>query len=105
MNLYVPEELHEQIRQPVSGDRSKALFSVIAQLIKREVPDEIIERVIYAHPKGIGVKYADRHDLDTEIARVRYKTADPFAAVVEELNEQYAVVDDNGKTCVVYRRW
>jgi Mesyanzhinovviridae DNA primase len=105
MNLYVPEELHEQIRQPVSGDRSKALFSVIAQLIKREVPDEIIERVIYAHPKGIGEKYADRHDLDTEIARVRYKTADPFAAVVEELNEQYAVVDDNGKTCVVYRRW
>ena len=103
---FLPEELQDEIRRPAEGDRSKALFRVIARLIKeRDLPDDIIENLIYAHPKGIGEKYADRSDLDKEIARIRRKAGDPFAALVEEFNEQYAVVDDNGKTCVVYRRW
>jgi putative DNA primase/helicase len=33
-----------------------------------------LKNIIYAHPQGIGAKYADRDDLDKEIARVRAKT-------------------------------
>jgi hypothetical protein len=67
-------ELQEAIRRPASGDRSKALFKAIATLIKEGLEDADIEKIIYAHPEGIGEKYADREDLDAEIARVRAKT-------------------------------
>ena len=101
---FLPEELQDEIRRLAEGDRSKALFRVIARLIEEgDLPDDLIEKLIYAHPKGIGEKYADRDDLDVEIARIRRKTGDPFSAVVDEMNGRYAVVDDNGKTCVVYR--
>ena len=101
---FLPEDLQEQIRQPAQGDRSKALFRVIARLIREtDLADTVIENLIYGHPKGIGEKYADRDDLDQEIARVRRKTSDPFSAVIEEMNQRYAVVADNGKTCIVYR--
>ncbi len=72
---FLPEDLQEEIRQPAERDRSKALFRVIARLIQeKDFPDDLIEKLIYAHPKGIGEKYADRRDLDKEIARVRAKT-------------------------------
>ena len=108
--IFIPEELREEIRRPVDGDRSKALFRLITKLIKRGLSDQSIENLIYAHPQGIGAKYADREDLDKEIARIRGKTqdnddpTDPIACLVAEMNEDYAVVDDQGKTVVVYRR-
>src|SRR6266480_3861520 len=72
---FLPEDLQEEIRPPAERDRSKALFRVIARLIQeKDFPDDLIEKLIYAHPKGIGEKYADRSDLDKEIARVRAKT-------------------------------
>jgi hypothetical protein len=73
--LFLPEELQEEIRQPVAGDRSAALFRVIPKLIQQGLSDEVIETLIYAHPGGLGAKYADRDDLDKEIARIRVKTA------------------------------
>ena len=73
--LTLPPELQEQIKQPAVGDRSKAIFKVIAELIKQGLDDKAIEILIYAHPSGIGEKYAGRDDLDKEIARVRAKTA------------------------------
>jgi hypothetical protein len=70
----LPLDLQEQIKQPAAGDRSKAIFRLIAALIKEGLEDKTIENVIYAHPQGIGAKYANRDDLDKEIARVRIKT-------------------------------
>jgi hypothetical protein len=35
----------------------------------------VIENVAYAHPKGIGAKYADRNDLDEDISRIRAKSS------------------------------
>jgi hypothetical protein len=101
--MFLSEEVQEEIRRPAEGDRSKALFRMIAKLIEQGLSDETMERLIYAHPKGIGEKYANRDDLDKEIARIRQKLLDPLAPLIEEMNEQYAVVDDNGKTRVVYR--
>jgi len=103
---FLPPQLQEEIKRPAEGDRSKALFRVIAKLIECGRSDDTIENLIYAHPNGIGEKYADRDDLDKEIARVRARTGndDPIALLVAEMNEDYAVVDDNGKTVVVYRR-
>ena len=50
---FLPEDLQEEIRQPAEGDRSKALFRVIARLIQeKDFPDDLIEKLIYAHPKG-----------------------------------------------------
>jgi hypothetical protein len=73
--LFLPDDLKEEIRHPVDGDRSKAIFKVIPKLIDQGLDDQTIEDIIYAHPKGIGEKYANRNDLDREIARVRKKTA------------------------------
>ncbi len=70
----LPAALQDEIRRPASGDRSKALFKVIAQLVAQGLDDATIENVIDAYPEGIGEKYADRNDLDREIARVRAKT-------------------------------
>src|SRR5262249_45221297 len=71
----LPPELQQDIIQAPVGDRSKALFRVIAKLIEQGLDDKVIENLICAHPKGIGAKYADRDDLDKDIARVRAKTA------------------------------
>ena len=70
----LPEDLKQEIRHPAGGDRSKALFKVIASLIELGLDDETIENIIYVHPEGIGAKYADRDDLDREIERIRAKT-------------------------------
>lgn len=70
----LPEDLQEEIRRPAEGDRSKALFNGIARLIELGHDDEQIENIIHLHPEGIGAKYADRDDLDREIARIRAKT-------------------------------
>ncbi len=71
----LPTELQEDIKRPAAGDRSKAIFRVINELIRLGLDDKAIKNVIYAHPNGIGEKYAGRDDLDKEIARVRRKTA------------------------------
>jgi len=70
----LPPGLQDEIRRPASDDRSKALFKVIAKLVAEGLDDATIENVINAHPEGIGAKYADRHDLNRDIARVRAKT-------------------------------
>jgi RepB DNA-primase from phage plasmid len=70
----LPFDLQEEIRRPESGDRSKAIFKVIAKLIEHGLDDAAILKVINAHPEGIGEKYADRNDLDREVVRVRAKT-------------------------------
>jgi hypothetical protein len=105
----LPTELKDEIRRPAGGDRSKALFRVIAKMLEAGLDDETIEVIIRAHPKGIGEKYKDRDDLDQEIVRVKAKTAlhsqnGTLAPLISEMNEEYAVVDDNGKTVVIYRR-
>jgi len=87
----LPPDLQVEIKQPAVGDRSKSIFKVIAALIALKLDDQAIENLIYAHPKGIGAKYANRDDLDKEIARVREKTAvpaqdDKIAALVSEMN-------------------
>jgi P4 family phage/plasmid primase-like protien len=69
----LPAPLLARIRGPVSGDRSRSLFYVISKLIERRLEDAMIERVIRAHPAGIGLKYVGRADLDKEIARIRSK--------------------------------
>ena len=69
----LPTDLLARIRGPASGDRSRSLFSVIGKLVERGVEDAMIERVIRAHPAGIGSKYVDRDDLDKEIAGIRSK--------------------------------
>lgn len=106
LTMFLPDELCEQIQQPAADDEGKALSGVIAQLIKRRLEDDDIANIIYAHPEGIGKKYAGRDDLDQEIALLRANSThgDPIALLIAEINEQYAVVDDNGKTVVVYRR-
>ena len=73
--LSLPPELQEEIKRPAVGDRSKAIFRVVAELIRLGLDDKAIENIIYAHPKGIGEKYAGRDDLDKDIARIRTKTA------------------------------
>jgi hypothetical protein len=105
----LPSELQDEIKRPAVGDRSKALFRVVAKMFEAGLDDQTIEDIIRAHPKGVGAKYADRDDLDRDIARTREKTAarsqdDKITSVVSEMNSKYAVVDDNGKTVVVYRR-
>jgi Mesyanzhinovviridae DNA primase len=105
----LPSELQDEIERPAVGDRSKALFAVIARMLEKGLDDRTIENIIRAHPNGIGEKYADRDDLDRDIARVREKTATPsqddkITSLVSEMNREYAAVDDNGKTVVVCRR-
>jgi P4 family phage/plasmid primase-like protien len=69
----LPAGLLARIRGPASGDRSRRLFYVIGKLVERGVADTMIERVIRAHPAGVGLKYINRDDLDKEIARIRSK--------------------------------
>lgn len=68
----LPKELKARIRdpEPPNGDRSKKLFYVIPALAKRGLKPDIIERLIRCFPNGCGAKYADRNDLDKEIARI-----------------------------------
>ena len=105
----LPRELQDEIEQPVVGDRSKALFRVINRMLEEGLDEITIHKIIRAHPKGIGAKYSGREDLDKEIARVKAKAliasaGDPLTLMISEMNQEYAVVDDNGKTFVVYRR-
>jgi hypothetical protein len=93
-----------------AGDRSKALFEVVCALIARELDNATIERVIRAHPNGVGAKYINRSDLDKEIARIRSKVskaataaADPLSALIVEFNSRYAVVNEAGQA-VVYEQ-
>ena len=79
--MALPAELRENIKRPVVGDRSKAIFKVIAELIRLGLDDPAIENIICAHPNGIGEKYAGRNDVDKEITRVRRKTA--FRPIVQ----------------------
>lgn len=115
-------ELQDEIKRPVPrGHRSEAIFKVIAKMIEKGLDDKTIENIIHAHPEGIGEKHANRGDLEKEIARVRKKTAasaqgdanpqgdasahgDLITTLVSEMNRKYAVVDDHGKTVVVYRK-
>jgi hypothetical protein len=69
----LPSRLHSQITEPETGDRSKALFHVIGKLSERGFDSATIELIIRAHPGGIGAKYAQRRDLNHEIARVQAK--------------------------------
>jgi hypothetical protein len=101
--LMLPTDLQEEIKNPAEGDRSKALFKVIVRLIELGHDDETIENIIHAHPKGIGAKYANRDDLDREIARIRAKTrtrpivqiiGGALPAVIDEA-EQILVEADN----------
>jgi hypothetical protein len=102
----LPEDLQEEMLRPAEGDRSKALFKVITRLIELGLDDQTIENIIHFFPREIGAKYADRDDLDREILRIRAKAGpkDEVALMVEEMNETYSVVDDNGKTVVIYRK-
>jgi hypothetical protein len=68
----LPPKLRQRITEP-ADDRSRTLFFVIRALIERGLDDVLIERIIREHPDGVGAKYADRDDLDREIARVRTK--------------------------------
>ncbi|HEV2175022.1 MAG TPA: DNA-primase RepB domain-containing protein, partial [Nitrospira sp.] len=104
--VVLPDDLQEEIKKPAEGDRSNALFKVITKLIELGHDDQKIENIIHAQPEGIGAKYVNRNDLDREISRIRAKTApqDEVAAMVQEINENYAVVDDNGRTVVIYRQ-
>jgi hypothetical protein len=98
----VPVDLEEEVKSPAEGDRSR----VIARLIELGLDDETIGAIILTHPKGIGAKYADRDDLDRDIARTRVKSGpqDEVIRMVQEMNETYSVVDDHGKTVVIYRK-
>ena len=73
----LPAKLRKQIVEPGSGDRSKALFSVIKQLGNRGLEAVTIKQIIRAHPNGIGAKYVGRPDLDKEIERVLAKPSSP----------------------------
>jgi hypothetical protein len=67
----LPAALMRDIVSPKTpGDRSKQLFSVISRLARLAISPDTIERIIRAHPAGIGEKYVNRADLDKEIARV-----------------------------------
>ena len=52
------------------GDRSEQLYSAIQRLARQSISADVIGRIIRVHPAGIGEKYAERNDLNREIARV-----------------------------------
>jgi hypothetical protein len=79
----LPPKLRARITEPDTSDRSKALFAVIKALGGRGFDAVMIERIIRAHPAGIGSKYADRHDLDFEIERVLSKPSRGSPAATE----------------------
>ena len=83
----LPSRLRGKITTPGSGDRSKALFSVIKQLGDRDVDAVTIERIIHAHPNGIGAKYVGRTDLAKEIARVLEKPTPPREPLSDQFSE------------------
>jgi hypothetical protein len=114
-------------------DRSKALFNVISAMCRASMSDDEIQLVIKKHPSGIGAKYANRHDIDKEIARVRQKTAAgrkmrsktsehdeevtpeqleeekrrisaQTKARLNRINNQYAVAAEGGKVWVIQSR-
>jgi len=97
----LPVDLQEEIRRPASGDRSKALFKVIARLIEQTLDDATIENIISAHPDGIGEKYADRNDLDREVARVRAKVQTTARPVIQVRPGALPVVVDQAETCLI----
>ena len=105
----LPAKLRAKITEP-TGDRSKGLFHVVRALIDRDLDDMTIERIIRAHPNGIGSKYVDRADLDKEIARIRSKasasaptTPDSLSAIIGEFNGKYAVINEAG-IAIIYER-
>jgi hypothetical protein len=69
----LPRGLRDRITRSAQGDRSRDLYHVINGLIARGLDDATIERIIRHYSDGIGAKYADRGDLDREIARIRVK--------------------------------
>ncbi len=79
----LPDTLRARISQPDPGDRSKTLFYVIKALADRGFDELMIQRIIEAHPQGIGAKYAGRSDLDREIDRVLSKPSRPEAAAAQ----------------------
>jgi hypothetical protein len=70
----LPKRIIDRLKA-TAPDRSQALFKVIAALMKHDLSNETIERIIRAFPNGIGSKYIGRSDLGIEIARIRSKTA------------------------------
>jgi hypothetical protein len=125
----LPKWIVDRLKVTTAPDRSKALFSVIATLLKRGLADDTIERIIRAFPNGIGSKYVGRGDLAAEIGRIRSRTAagrnlrnnaseddlevgedelgaerrrieKAAKAVIENFNSRYAVVNEAGKVWV-----
>jgi RecA-family ATPase len=70
----LPAWLRAGIAEPDhSGDRSKTLFAVVCGLAALGFEAQVIQRIIEAHPQGVGEKHAGRNDLAREIARILAK--------------------------------
>src|ERR687885_381710 len=61
-------------------DRSSIAFSVLLSMVRAECTDDEIRTVVWAHPEGIGARYADGKDLDADIRRAHQKARPPDAA-------------------------
>jgi RecA-family ATPase len=72
----LPAWLRARIAEPdKSGDRSKTLYAVVCGLAALGFDRHVIQRVIEAHPNGVGEKYLGRNDLAREIERILVKAA------------------------------
>jgi len=71
----LPPTLRNKIRAKpgANSDRSTDIFAVVQSLLKKNLSDSQIAKVIEDFPEGIGEKYVGRSDLMTEIARIRTK--------------------------------
>lgn len=86
------------VRGRPEGERSGALFDVIANLHRQGWTRQEIQAVIAAHPSGIGAKYAERDDLDREIDRVLQKAdhADPAESSARSASNRPTIELRNG---------
>lgn len=71
----LPAGLRNKIKTKpgVNTDRSADIFGVVQALLKKNLSNAQIAKVIEAHPDGIGNKYVGRSDLLIEVGRIRTK--------------------------------
>src|SRR5207237_6638250 len=86
----------------VFASRSEALFAVVNEMIREEVPDEVIVAVITDPFYKISDSILEKKNVDREVKRVLSR-AHEFAIDpdLSALNERYCVVNMEGNTVVM----
>lgn len=86
----------------VWNSRSEALFAVVCELVRSEIPDELIYTIITDPDMGISASVLDKKNVEREATRVIGRAHEKnLDEDLYEMNQKYAVVQLGGKARVM----